>query len=71
MPTTGTCDLVTTFETLHDMADPVGALRTALGENGTVFIDDKVAGRVHRARGPSGALPVRLVRSALPARDDG
>lgn len=45
--TTGEYDLVTMFETLHDMADPVGALRTAralLAEDGTLFIaDDKVA----------------------------
>lgn len=43
----GTYDLVTLFETLHDMGDPVGSLRTAraaLAPGGTVFIgDDKVA----------------------------
>lgn len=43
----GSYDLVTLFETLHDMGDPVGSLRTAraaLAEGGTVFIgDDKVA----------------------------
>lgn len=45
--TPGSYDLVTMFETLHDMGDPVGALRmarAALSAGGSVFIgDDKVA----------------------------
>lgn len=43
----GTYDLVTMFETLHDMGDPVGALRTAravLAEGGSVLVaDERVA----------------------------
>jgi ubiquinone/menaquinone biosynthesis C-methylase UbiE len=43
----GPYDLVTVFEALHDMGDPVGALRGArevLAEGGTVFVaDEKVA----------------------------
>lgn len=40
----GRYDLVTAFECIHDMSDPVGALRTMLGlvgENGTVVIMDE------------------------------
>jgi 2-polyprenyl-3-methyl-5-hydroxy-6-metoxy-1,4-benzoquinol methylase len=43
----GRYDLVTAFECVHDMADPVGALRTMLGlvgESGSVLImDERVA----------------------------
>jgi ubiquinone/menaquinone biosynthesis C-methylase UbiE len=43
----GSYDLVTLFETLHDMGDPVGVLRTAraaLAEGGVVLVgDEKVA----------------------------
>lgn len=43
----GSYDLVTAFETIHDMSDPVGALRTMRGlvkDGGTVVIaDEKVA----------------------------
>ena len=40
----GQYDLVTAFECIHDMSDPVGALRTMLGlagEGGTVIIMDE------------------------------
>lgn len=43
----GQYDLVTAFECVHDMSDPVGALRTMrrlAGENGTVLVmDERVA----------------------------
>jgi SAM-dependent methyltransferase len=43
----GRYDLVTAFECVHDMSDPVGALRTMrrlAGENGTVLVmDERVA----------------------------
>jgi 2-polyprenyl-3-methyl-5-hydroxy-6-metoxy-1,4-benzoquinol methylase len=46
---TGEYDLVTIFEALHDMGDPVGALRaarSALAPGGVVFVaDDKAAER--------------------------
>ena len=40
----GTYDLVTAFECIHDMADPVGALRTMrglAGDNGAVLVMDE------------------------------
>ena len=43
----GRYDLVTAFECVHDMSDPVGALRTMrrlAGENGTVLIMDERVG---------------------------
>ena len=50
----GRYDLVTAFECLHDMADPVGALRTMLGlvgEAGSVLVMDE---RVAEAFAPHG-----------------
>ena len=51
----GRYDLVTAFECLHDMSDPVGALRTMrrlAGENGTVLVvDERVAERFDPAAG--------------------
>jgi SAM-dependent methyltransferase len=44
LSTGGKFDLVTMFETLHDMGDPVGALRTAravLADGGSVLIGDE------------------------------
>ncbi|WP_458188187.1 class I SAM-dependent methyltransferase [Haladaptatus sp. NG-WS-4] len=43
----GEYDLVTAFECVHDMSDPVGALRTMrrlAGDDGTVFVVDERAG---------------------------
>ncbi len=43
----GRYDLVTAFECIHDMADPVGALRTMrhlTGERGTVLVADERVG---------------------------
>ena len=50
----GRYDLVTAFECIHDMSDPVGALRTMLnmvGETGTVIIMDERVGDKFSARG--------------------
>jgi SAM-dependent methyltransferase len=50
----GRYDLVTAFECIHDMSDPVGALRTMLGlvgENGTVVIMDERVGDSFTAKG--------------------
>ncbi len=50
----GNYDLVTMFEALHDMPDPVGALRTArrlLKEHGTVIIVDERVGDEFTATG--------------------
>lgn len=51
----GQYDLVTAFECVHDMSDPVGALRTMrrlAGPNGTVLIvDERVAERFDPAAG--------------------
>jgi SAM-dependent methyltransferase len=50
----GQYDLVTAFECIHDMSDPVGALRTMLnmvGETGTVIIMDERVGDKFSARG--------------------
>ena len=50
----GHYDLVTAFECIHDMSDPVGALRTMLGlagAEGTVIIMDERVGDVFSARG--------------------
>jgi 2-polyprenyl-3-methyl-5-hydroxy-6-metoxy-1,4-benzoquinol methylase len=51
----GGYDLVTAFECIHDMSDPVGALRTMrrlAGENGTVLVmDERVAERFDPAAG--------------------
>ena len=51
----GRYDLVTAFECLHDMSDPVGALRTMrrlAGEQGTVLLmDERVAERFDPAAG--------------------
>lgn len=49
-----TYDLVTAFECVHDMADPVGALRAMLslaGDKGTVIIMDERVGDRFTARG--------------------
>jgi SAM-dependent methyltransferase len=43
----GKFDLVTMFETLHDMGDPVGALRTAravLADGGSLLVGDELVG---------------------------
>ncbi len=50
----GQYDLVTAFECVHDMSDPVGALRTMLGlagENGTVIVMDERVGDTFTAKG--------------------
>lgn len=50
----GSYDLVTAFECVHDMADPVGALRTMLhlaGEAGSVIVMDERVGDRFTARG--------------------
>jgi len=50
----GQYDLVTAFECIHDMSDPVGALRTMLnmaGDTGTVIIMDERVGDTFSARG--------------------
>ena len=50
----GRYDLVTAFECVHDMSDPVGALHTMLklaGENGTVVVMDERVGDVFTAGG--------------------
>jgi 2-polyprenyl-3-methyl-5-hydroxy-6-metoxy-1,4-benzoquinol methylase len=50
----GEYDLVTAFETMHDMADPVGALRAMralLAPGGAVFIADERAGEEFAAPG--------------------
>jgi 2-polyprenyl-3-methyl-5-hydroxy-6-metoxy-1,4-benzoquinol methylase len=50
----GQYDLVTAFECIHDMPDPVGALRTMLGlagESGTVIIMDERVGDSFSAKG--------------------
>jgi SAM-dependent methyltransferase len=50
----GHYDLVTAFECVHDMSDPVGALRTMLGlagESGTVIIMDERVGDTFTAKG--------------------
>ncbi|CAB1062012.1 Bll2645 protein [Olavius sp. associated proteobacterium Delta 1] len=50
----GQYDLVTAFECIHDMSDPVGALQTMLelaGEKGTVIIMDERVGDRFSARG--------------------
>ena len=47
-------DLVTAFECVHDMSDPVGALRAMLGlagENGTVIVMDERVGDTFTAKG--------------------
>jgi SAM-dependent methyltransferase len=43
LPTDGTCGLITTFDCIHDMTDPVGmihAIRAALAEDGTWLLVD-------------------------------
>jgi len=50
----GRYDLVTAFECIHDMSDPVGALRTMLSmaaDTGTVIIMDERVGDTFSARG--------------------
>jgi 2-polyprenyl-3-methyl-5-hydroxy-6-metoxy-1,4-benzoquinol methylase len=50
----GRYDLVTAFECVHDMADPVGALRTMLGlarDNGSVIVMDERVGDRFTAKG--------------------
>lgn len=50
----GQYDLVTAFECIHDMSDPVGALRAMLGlagESGKVIVMDERAGDTFTARG--------------------
>lgn len=50
----GRYDLVTAFESIHDMSDPVSALRTMLrlaGESGTVIIMDERVGDSFTGRG--------------------
>ena len=49
----GQYDLVTAFECIHDMADPVGALRTMralAGERGAVIVMDEKVGESFAAR---------------------
>jgi SAM-dependent methyltransferase len=71
----GRYDLVCAFETVHDMADPVAALRAmrALRAPGGVVLvgDEKVAEDLHRPRRRAGAPQLRLERPALPALRDG
>jgi SAM-dependent methyltransferase len=50
----GRYDLVTAFECVHDMSDPVGALRTMLGlarEGGSVIVMDERVGDQFTAKG--------------------
>lgn len=50
----GAYDMVTAFECVHDMADPVGALKTMLGmvgENGSVIVMDERVGERFTAQG--------------------
>jgi hypothetical protein len=50
----GHYDLVTAFECIHDMSDPVAALRTMLhlvGETGAVLIMDERVGESFTAKG--------------------
>jgi len=50
----GRYDLVTAFECLHDMSDPVAALRTMrrlAGEGGTVLVVDERVGEVFTPEG--------------------
>ena len=50
----GRYDLVTAFECIHDMADPVGALRTMLGlagESGSVLVMDERVAETFAPRG--------------------
>ena len=50
----GRYDLVTAFECIHDMSDPVAALRTMLGlagDSGTVIIMDERVGDTFTAKG--------------------
>ena len=50
----GQYDLVTAFECVHDMSDPVAALRTILGlagDSGTVIIMDERVGDSFTAKG--------------------
>jgi SAM-dependent methyltransferase len=51
---TGDYDLVTAFECVHDMADPVGALRSMrrlAGDDGTVLVADERVGEAFTAGG--------------------
>lgn len=51
----GTVDLVTVFEALHDMADPVGVLagvRDLLAPEGAVLVGDELVGEEFVAPGP-------------------
>ncbi len=46
LPADGTLDLVTTFDCIHDMTDPqgmIGAIRAALGDDGTWLLVDSKA----------------------------
>jgi SAM-dependent methyltransferase len=52
--TTATYDLACAFEALHDMADPIGALaamRTLVGEKGTVLVADEAVAESFTAPG--------------------
>ena len=70
----GSYDLVTAFECIHDMADPVGALRTMrrlAGERAALIVmDERVGDRFTATRQRRGVDDVRLERAALPARRD-
>jgi hypothetical protein len=64
--------LVTLLEALHDMGDPVGALRAARGllaDHGSVLVaDERVADAFTTPGRPDRAVHGRLERPALPAR---
>ena len=70
---TGSYDAVFAFEMVHDLADPVAALRTARRLTGdgaapVIVMDERAARGVHRTSRSDGALLLRRQRAALPAR---
>ena len=68
-------DLVTAFECIHDMANPVealGTMRRLAGEGGTVLVmDDKVADQFEVPGSAGRSISLRFQHSPLPAGRDG
>ena len=71
LPTDGTCGLITTFDCIHDMTDPVGmihAIRAALAEDGTWLLVDIKARDTFTdnvAKNPDGCADVRHQRAVV------
>ena len=67
----GRFDVVTFFECVHDMADPVAVLaaaRAMVRDDGYVLVaDERTRGVVHRARRAARAAVLRLVALGVPA----